>query len=118
MLRKGAPELAPLTRSAVLVNCKFGGPTALVVKFSTRADLLRAFALIPSHPAGRRPSAARDSWCLTGREAFTGGGLDPGDLPRFCARVHGTIRKQTAPDIPVPLPNAPGHTTANPPRDG
>jgi hypothetical protein len=77
------PDLLPRAESLAVVACRDGGPVTVVLKFRSRDSLARAFA--------GSVSARRSRWCFSGREAFSGSGLDRGWLDAFCERLHGTV---------------------------
>jgi len=78
------PDLLPHAESLSVVACEYLGPVTVVLKFGSRAELTRAFAA--------SKDARSSKWCFTGREAFDGSTLDPGELETFCRRLRGTIR--------------------------
>ena len=78
------PDLLPHAESLAVVACDDLGPVTIVLKFRSRGSLTRAFA--------RSNTARRDKWCFTGRDAFSGSTLDPGQLETFCRRLRGSIQ--------------------------
>ena len=78
------PDLRPYAESLAVVACDYGGPVTVVLGFTSRSRLERAFTT--SRGAGR------SGWCFIGRMAFDGATLDAGQLPLFCKQLHGTLR--------------------------
>jgi hypothetical protein len=78
------PRFAASARELTRVQCEAAGPGTFYVRFASHGDLTRALRL----PTRQRPAQL----CLFDHEVFDGDYLDPGQLRRWCAHLHGALR--------------------------